>query len=302
MALIPGIIVEPKICPHISQGLFPRLVNLAYTFLNRAEINHITGDVHYLALGLNPKKTLLTIHDCETVRRRKGYSRFFIYWLWYKLPCLWVRRITTISEFTRDDLINLTRCDPKKIRVVYDIISDAYQPCPKPFNVKCPTVLQVGAAHNKNIPRLAEALHGLSCKLRVIGKLKPEQIEVLDAYKIDYSYVYNLDESALVKEYEGCDMLAFVSTYEGFGMPILEAQSVGRPVVTSNVCSMPEVGADAVCYVDPYNVNSIREGILKIINDERCRKQLVEKGFVNVKRFSPQAIAEEYFNIYKELL
>ena len=70
-------------------------------------------------------------------------------------------------------------------------------------------------------------------------------------------------------------MLTFVSTYEGFGLPILESQATGRPVVTSNVSSMPEVAGDAACLVNPYDADSIREGILRVINDDAYRKDLM---------------------------
>ena len=97
------------------------------------------------------------------------------------------------------------------------------------------------------------------------------------------------------------DLLVFVSTYEGFGLPILEAQATGRPVITSNVLSMPEVAGDSACLVDPFDVSSIRKGILKVINDPAYREKLIKRGFENVKRFQPDKIAEQYADIYRGL-
>jgi len=97
-------------------------------------------------------------------------------------------------------------------------------------------------------------------------------------------------------------MLVFASTYEGFGLPIVEAQATGRPVVTSNILSMPEVAGGAACLVDPFNVASIREGIAKVIQDSSYREYLVRLGFENVKRFQPENIAKNYLDIYTNIL
>ncbi len=302
MDCIDGNTTRLKVSRFFSQGLLKRLWMMVEAFFSQGDINHIAGDIHFVALFLRPSRTVLTIADCEALERFRGFKHTIMLWFWYVLPISWSKVVTVISEFSKQELLRHTGCKGEKVRVVYVCISDAYRMFPREFNSFCPTILQVGAAHNKNIPRLASALKGISCKLRVIGKLKDYQIAALEENKVDYTYVYNLSESELVKEYEQCDLLAFVSTYEGFGMPILEVQAVGRPVVTSNCCSMPEVGGSAVCYVDPENVDSIREGILKVIREDGYRAELLTRGYENVKRFSPSVIAREYYQIYQTLL
>ena len=84
-------------------------------------------------------------------------------------------------------------------------------------------------------------------------------------------------------------------------MPILEANAIGRPVITSTVYSMPDVAGNAACLVDPNNIIMIRDGILKIINNESYRNQLIENGRINVERFSPNNIAKKYIDIYDEI-
>ena len=84
-------------------------------------------------------------------------------------------------------------------------------------------------------------------------------------------------------------------------MPIIEANVVGRPVITSRVASMPEVAGNSACLVDPYSVESIREGVIQVIKDEPYRKQLVENGFLNALRFRPEVIAAEHLEIYRQL-
>lgn len=84
-------------------------------------------------------------------------------------------------------------------------------------------------------------------------------------------------------------------------MPIVEANVVERPVIAGNVTSMPEIAGDAACLVDPYDVNAIREGVLRIIHDAPYRESLVENGRRNRERFRIETIARQYAEVYREL-
>ena len=101
--------------------------------------------------------------------------------------------------------------------------------------------------------------------------------------------------------YQSSNLVTSVSTYEGFGLPILEANAVGRPVITSNIASMPEVGGEAVYYVDPHNVDDIRKGILELIQNADLRDCLIKKGLENIKRFKPEVIAAQYCELYENI-
>jgi glycosyltransferase involved in cell wall biosynthesis len=128
------------------------------------------------------------------------------------------------------------------------------------------------------------------------------QISCLQDHNINYSLSANISDSQLIQEYRNADMVVFTSTYEGFGLPIVEAQTTGRPVVTSNVYSMPEVAGETACLVDPYQVESIRMGIQRVIADTVYRQKLITSGFKNIKRFKPQYIAAQYVKLYEELI
>jgi glycosyltransferase involved in cell wall biosynthesis len=170
------------------------------------------------------------------------------------------------------------------------------------FNAQEPRILQVGTAHNKNLERIAMALQGVRCRLEIVGRLLPEQIEILEGLHIQYSAQAGLSDAALCDNYKSCDMVVFASTYEGFGMPIGEANAIGRPVVTSNLCSMPEVAGGAACLVNPLDVQSIRAGILRVIHDAPYREDLVRRGYINAARFTPSAVAAKTSDLYYELI
>jgi glycosyltransferase involved in cell wall biosynthesis len=92
------------------------------------------------------------------------------------------------------------------------------------------------------------------------------------------------------------------STLEGFGMPIIEAQAMGRVVITSNVSSMPDVAGKGALLVDPLNINAMQSALEKILSDESLRKQLIEYGFENIKRFDATTVSEMYLELYQSLL
>ena len=148
---------------------------------------------------------------------------------------------------------------------------------------------------------MADALRDLPCKLIIIGSLSPEQRDRLEHCAIHYVSHTNLTEKDLIEQYVSADILIFASLYEGFGMPILEAQATGRPVITSNLYSMPEVAGGAACLVDPYDVGAIRAAVLRLCQDDAYREQLVAAGLENVKRFDPATIAGQYAAVYDSL-
>jgi len=110
-----------------------------------------------------------------------------------------------------------------------------------------------------------------------------------------------LTDEELVAAYRRCDMVVFASLYEGFGLPILEAQAMGRPVITSNFGAMREAAGDGALLVDPYSVEEIRAAILRIKREPGLREELVRKGRKNVERFRAEAVAERYAEIYRRL-
>lgn len=299
--LSPATSVRVSIAPFLSRGVWRRMGNTIHAALTRASVHHVTGDIHYVALGLPRKRTILTVLDCAFEKENRYCRRIIRKVFWYTLPVRHCARVIAISEFTRSRLLAHVKCDPRKIRVVPVCISPLFHRVDRAFDQEKPTILQVGTAGNKNLERVCSALRGINCHLRIIGRLTSDQIGVLAREQIDYSTLSNISAAEMVQAYEDCDLVVFASTYEGFGMPIVEANVIGRPVITGNVTAMPEVASDAACLVDPFDPASIREGVQRVIHDAEYRKEIVEKGYQNALRFTPGQVARRLESIYEEV-
>jgi glycosyltransferase involved in cell wall biosynthesis len=285
-----------------SVGIIPRIYNIIEAAFRQGDVNHITGDVHFLSYLLRRDRTLLTILDFVFMQNGSWLKKKIMLLLWGIIPEKRVRLISVISQSTKNEVVRYLKCSPDKIRVVPISISPKFIRFDKRFNDKKPKILQIGTAKNKNIVRLARALKNIPCTLEIIGRLDIEQSVALEENNIDYVNFFGLTETEVIARYCESDLVAFVSTYEGFGMPILEANSVGRAVITSNLFSMPEVAGNAACLVDPFNVLEIRNGVLRIINDKPYREILIDNGFVNARRFTAPIVSEEYLKLYREIM
>lgn len=281
------------------------LRNLFFTRKQQGDINHITGDVHYAILACSKKKVnILTIHDCVTLQHcPKGSLKYKVLKaLFFDWPVKKADMVTVISGQTRHELLKVTGCDPAKIRVIPNFVNPALSPAEPKTRGGLPRCLFIGSTPNKNLERFIAAAEGLELELEIIGNISTEQRRLLEESKIQYRQSSGLSEAALAEKYIDCDILVFPSTYEGFGLPIVEAQAVGRPVLTSKLSPMQDVAGKGALLVDPYDPASIREGLVSLLKDEGLCRRLVEEGFKNVRQFHIDTIAEQYVALYRELL
>lgn len=296
-----GYSIEVIGCPTPWHSKLWLLQGLMKAWKNRNQLNHVIGDVHYVALGLPPERTLLTVHDLNRLDDLKGIRRAAYKLLYFDVPLRRCRYVTAISPATRDRLVSMFPDVADKVFVIPDCYSKAFGPRPKEFNSTCPRILQIGTKPNKNLNRVISALQDVRCVLHVIGKLSDSQRALLETLQIDYEHEMNVLDEAIVRAYENSDVVLFASLSEGFGLPIIEANLVGRVVVTSNISPMKEVAGNAACLVDPQDVNDIRRGICRVVEDATYRSELIDRGIENAKRYSPETIACEYARVYQQV-
>ncbi len=278
------------------------LKNIFQAKNHEGNINHITGDVYSIIFGFR-HPTIITIHDCNPLLRySKWHPRYWFYrWIIYEWPIQKAQAITVISNKTKQELSDLVSIDLKKIHVIPNYLNPEFKFTPFKFNHKNPRILQVGVKKNKNIKRLAIALNGIQCHLDIIGKPDDSDIYELNKNKISFSFETQLTSLEVIEKYKNCDLVVFASTYEGFGLPILEAQAIGRPVITSNISPMKEVAGKGAVLVDPYKSESIRLGIKEICMNENLRNQLIMDGCENIKNYSIVKITQKFHNLYSSI-
>jgi glycosyltransferase involved in cell wall biosynthesis len=302
-AILPAI-AEEFDCKSITipsppGNLFGIMRNIFYARSHSRGVNHVTGDAQYLAIFLG-NNTVLTIHDCGSIPHYRGIKRFLYKLFWYRLPILCSKYITVISEATREAVEREFGKLGRKLVVIHNCLPAPVPRISRQFNRVEPRILQIGTGPHKNLRNLIFAVTGLNCVLHIVGKLTDELISEMESREIRYENEFDISDTRLIKIYQQTDILFFASRHEGFGLPILEAQSAGVPVVTSNLLSMPEVAGKGALLVDPESPSQIREALVRLIEDETLRSELIANGLENIRRFDVRAVASQYLSIYRK--
>ncbi|GAA3995960.1 glycosyltransferase family 1 protein [Hymenobacter fastidiosus] len=216
------------------------------------------------------------------------------------------RVLVAVSEATKQDLIATYGIAADRIRVVYNaadnhfrpLLPTAQQDVRDRFGAGKPYFLFVGALQpRKNLVHLLRAFDafktrtGSPAKLLIVGRTAWKAGPMFDAYQqMQHRTAVHLTgrvtDEELVQLYAAALATVYVPYFEGFGIPIIEAQACGCPVITSDCSSMPEVAGDAALLVDPFSVGSIARGLETMHADAELRQRLIERGFRNTARFS----------------
>jgi glycosyltransferase involved in cell wall biosynthesis len=290
-----------KICPVTSTGIFKRIYLICWAYFHQGDINHICGDINFISALLNKKKTIITLADNYSMIRLKGLKKILYYFFWLKLALFKCTKIISISSKTSKEILKYFPQYKKKIIKIDICIQKIFKKNVKK-NRNIPKILIIGTAVNKNFYNSILAISKINCKILIVGKLDEQKLLFLKKLNVKYSNYLNLSDHQVYKVYCKSDILLYASIYEGFGMPILEAQSVGRPVITSNIEPLTYVGGKGALYVNPASVQSIRLALNELISNNTLRKKLIINGLDNIKRFSVQSILRQHYDCYKVIL
>lgn len=268
---------------------------------NNYDIVHITGTEHYLIPFLLGHKVVITVHDLGRLSNL-NWIRRCRYWLMQVAVLKFANAITCISSKTFCEVLGEISIKKERMIVIPNPIDNKFNSFYKEFNFYCPTILHIGTKPNKNLSRTIIALKDIKCKLRIVGKVNKSDFDLLQVHNIDYSIVCDLSDEDILQEYKNADIINFPSYYEGFGMPIIEGQAIGRLVITSNIEPMVSVAGDGAILCNPYDIDSIRNAYLKGINDKNYRDNIIKSGIENVKNYCIASVTKQYFQLYKSVL
>ncbi|AIZ63625.1 hypothetical protein PK28_07845 [Hymenobacter sp. DG25B] len=230
-------------------------------------------------------------------------------------------RVVAVSEATKQDLIHTYQIPADRIRVVYNAADDHFQPQPPQvqqdtrdrFSAGKPYFLFVGALQpRKNLVNLLRAFDlfklrtGSPAKLLIVGRTAWQAGPIFEVYRTlqhrrDVHLTGRVTEEELVQLYAAALATTYVPYFEGFGIPIIEAQACGCPVITSNCSSLPEVAGGAAQLVDPFSVESIAEGLALVHSSAPRRQELVCLGHENTRRFSWDQSAAQLWQVLLEV-
>lgn len=253
-----------------------------------------------------------TLHDITFIRFPKTFSWKFrlLYRVITPLICKSSKHIITVSEFSKSELSNFYNLPLERISVVYNAVTSSF--CSgKKSKEKDKYILAVSSLkENKNFPTIISAFLLLqkeipSVKLYLIGDLysnsfnsMSQLLKIIDENE-NIKCLGRVDDKCLIECYNNAIAFIFPSLYEGFGIPPLEAQACGCPVVSSNSSSLVEVLKDSALFNDPMDIKGFANSLKELTNNINLRNDLINKGYINVNRFSWRNSAQKIFDIIK---
>lgn len=299
-------VVKEYHVPYHGSSPMKILKNILYIRKHSTKngVNHITGDIHYGILGLIGRKSVLTIHDDYAISLARWgiMDKVYKWLLWVWLPVKYATVAVCISPSTLSKFNHLYRSEKYRL-ITHHTVSSLIMDISKPINKDYPRLLQIGTEINKNLETTLEVVKNLPCKLIVMKPMTKAQIEKAKALGIDFENKFDLPYEKVVAEYQQCDIVLFPSLMEGLGMPIYEAQAAGKPVITTNREPMNWVAGDgALLLSNPLDTEEYYKAVVKIINNDEYRTQLVVKGKENAKRFSLEKAVVNYQHLYQSIM
>ena len=274
-----------------------------------------------LPLRKLPIPTVVTLHDVIFMRYPEfyNYADRKIYTYKFKQACLVADKIVAISQQTADDAVRYLNADASKIEIIYQGCDSIFRQKPdtetlqrvqSKYHLPERFILAVGTIEpRKNLLNLIRALPDIDAgtALVMVGK-RTAYADVITVaireLKLEsrVQMIHNADFEDFPAIYKSSQALVYISVFEGFGLPVLEGLTVGVPVVTSNISSMPEAGGDAALYVQPCQPDDIAAQINAVLSNAGLAKSMIERGFAHVQRFNEETMAKQYIKLYKILL
>lgn len=281
----------------------PRLKNTLDAAKNASAVNHIMGDAGFLLRGLKGQKNILTIADPEYTEyiNNSTLKSLFSGLFPINTPLKHASIITVISEATKQKCTRLCRFPPERIHIIPPPVKPVFKYMYKDELANKPVILLLGTAKNKNLHNLIEAVKDLNVHIDIVGEPTKEDSEKLRTYSLSHSTYQHLSDDEVFNRYTQCDMVFAARHTEGFCLPIVEAQAVGRPVIASNLAAVNEIAGNAAMLVDSSRPDHIRDAITTLIADRLRYGAMVTQGLRNAARFHNKLISEQYFRLYLHL-
>jgi len=291
--------------------------------LSEYNIDLFHGLSHALPYGIEKTgiPSVVTIHDLIFLRFPGYYKPIDrnMYQSIYYSSCQRASKIIAISNQTKTDLINYFSVDPDKIEVIYqscdnrfyDKVSEGQKSAVRTkFNLPERFILCVGTIEQrKNQLSILKALVEKKLDIDIVILGKPTTYINLLKRFIDESgikkqviFLHDTTTAELQAIYQIAEILVYPSFFEGFGLPVLEAQASGCPVITSDISSLPEAGGDGALYINPADISEIGNSILNVLSDQQLKNDLIRRGTAHSELFREKVVARRLMNLYLRII
>lgn len=263
---------------------------------------------------LNYDNQIITIHDVSHERFPQWFSKAYYYYYHYMMPRIGrkAHTILTVSQFSKDEIVDVLKLDPLKINIVHSNVPFRKKPTQEEIlNYQRPTDIEpyIIAVSNmdprKNFIRLVKAFNNIddkNIKLYIIG-MRSKAFNTPDMAALKHDRVIlpgYVDDEKLKTLYQNAILSVYPSLYEGFGLPPLESMTFGCPAIVGDIPALHEVSGDAALYADPCNEQDITDKINLLLKDEPLRQQLRLKGFEQIKKYSWAKSAQQVYELIQK--
>jgi glycosyltransferase involved in cell wall biosynthesis len=319
--ITPKVVFPPTRHPLLWYWWFEQSVPRA---LQQCKANVFVSPDGYCSLSATTP-TLMVVHDLafEHFPEQVPFLARHYYQHFSPKYAHRAQRLATVSEYTKNDLVQRYKVSPDKIDIVYNGVTEGYAPISnqQKTHIKqqyangADYFLFVGAIHpRKNLANILRAFDQFKqqntnrpIKMLIAGRKAWHSQDAFDAYeamtfKTDVVFVGHLQVTELSKVVAAATAMVYASLFEGFGIPIIEAMHCHTPVITANVSSMPEVAGSAALLVNPTQPTEIAQAMQQIYHNPNLQKQLIEQGAVQVQKFTWQNSANQLWAAIEKLL
>lgn len=325
LARLPASVANNILIKGIREGSaiidrYLRYPSLVRKRVKEGTIKHLTNqELAYLLKLVKLKRTIITCYDLVPYVYSNERS---LHWRLNIAGMKKADRIITISEFSKNAIINYVGYPEDKIRIVYPGVDhDRFyvkreKEILRDYNLlpSQKVILYVGSEHpRQNVPLLIKAFNKLRGMLPEVKLLKvgnpqwqggrEELLRLIKELNLqsDVIFIGYVTEEELPRWYNCADLFVYPCMYTGFSMPCLEAMACGTPVITSNVSVLPEVVGEGGITVDPYDVDGLARVMYEVLTDDSLREDLIQRGLQRARMFSWDKAAEETLKVYEEI-
>lgn len=261
---------------------------------------------------------VVTIHDLIFMEHPQFYKSIDrkIYYAKVKYACEAAKKIIAISSQTKTDLIKYFKVDPAKIEIVFQSVSPVFfetketEHLFQKYDLKKDYILSVGTIEpRKNPLAVLKAVNEMKLDIQIVFVGKPTDysfklLKYISDNKMDsqVKLLSNIPRKELAGLYLNAKLSVYMSVYEGFGLPVIEAMASGCPVITSNVSCLPETAGGAAVLCSPTDSKDLGKQIKNILTNESFRNDLIQKGKQRSKLFHPEYFSKKMISLYSEML